>query len=421
SQVLAQVRETWVSALRHEWFPFPLMVEKLGIARSLDTQSVFQTMFVFHQTYGEHPEDLVRLAVGAGDVRIRLGKLLLEPLPVEQESAQFDLVLTVGEGSKGLQASFTYNSALFEPDTVARWARSFVALLRSAIVSPETLITCLPILDKTEHKLLVEEFNRRELAYDREQTVHARIAEQARMRPEAVAVRHGEGRTSYKELNVRANQIARYLQRLGAGRESIVAVCLQRTPELIAAMLGIWKAGAAYLPLDPQYPQERLGFMLADAGAQVVITLASLRERVNGTGAAVLCLDEIAGQIEAESGAEIAGPIESANLAYLIYTSGSTGVPKGVMLAHQNAISFVRWAETAFTRDELSGVLAATSICFDLSVFELWAALSCGGTVILVDGVLSWCEGLRDGRDAGHVRLINTVPSAMTQLIEQGL
>src|SRR6185437_11120247 len=194
-----------------------------------------------------------------------------------------------------------------------------------------------------------------------------------------------------------------------------------RTPELIAAMLGIWKAGAAYLPLDPQYPQERLGFMLADAGAQVVITLASLREGVNGTGAAVLCLDEIAGQIEAESGAEIAGPIESANLAYLIYTSGSTGVPKGVMLAHQNAISFVRWAETAFTRDELSGVLAATSICFDLSVFELWAALSCGGTVILVDGVLSWCEGLRDGRDAGHVRLINTVPSAMTQLIEQGL
>src|SRR5262249_10089985 len=155
---------------------------------------------------------------------------------VEQESAQFDLVLIIGEGSNGLEASFTYDSALFEPDTVARWARSFVALLRSAVASPETSITCLPILDKTEQKLLVEEFNRRELAYDRGQTVHARIAEQARMRPEAVAVRHGESRVSYKELDAQANQIAQYLQRLGAGTENIIAVCLQRTPELIAAM-----------------------------------------------------------------------------------------------------------------------------------------------------------------------------------------
>ena len=195
---------------------------------------------------------------------------------------------------------------------------------------------------------------------------------------------------------------------------------MRRSPEMVVAMLGIWKANAAYVPLDPQYPEERLRFMLEDADAKAVITEESLKERVGGTSATVLSWEGAREQIDKESNEKVGRPACSLQLAYLIYTSGSSGVPKGVMLTHRNAVSFVAWARQTFTEEEFSGVLAATSICFDLSIYELWATLSCGGTVVLADDVISWWESLQGGRVTNRARLLNTVPSAVAQLIEQG-
>ena len=216
------------------------------------------------------------------------------------------------------------------------------------------------------------------------------------MKPASTAIVWGETQISYTELNARANQVARHLARLGVRKEDLVGVCMRRSPEMVVAMLGIWKANAAYVPLDPQYPEERLRFMLEDANARVVITEEILSEKVWGMDTAVLCFDRDREQIEAESREEINEAASSRQLAYLIYTSGSSGVPKGVMLAHKNAMSFVAWAKRTFTEEEFSGVLATTSICFDLSIFELWATLSCGGTVVLADDVLGWWESLRE-------------------------
>jgi amino acid adenylation domain-containing protein len=193
---------------------------------------------------------------------------------------------------------------------------------------------------------------------------------------------------------------------------------MRRTPEMIAAMLGVWKAGAAYVPLDHQYPHERLRFMLEDAGAKAVLTEQELRSKVEGTAAWVVTLNEIS-ELKQESSAAMVGTFISGQLAYLIYTSGSTGIPKGVMLTHHNILSFVAWARHTFSPEEFSGVLAATSICFDLSIFELWATLSCGGTVILVENILQWCDAWPHATTQPQVRLINTVPSAMEKLLER--
>jgi len=184
-------------------------------------------------------------------------------------------------------------------------------------------------------------------------------------------------------------------------------------------MLAVWKAGGTYLPLDPQYPQARLQLMLREVGARQVLTESDFEHMFDSAAHRILLLDQIQEQVRRQSPERLALKSNSQQIAYVIFTSGSTGVPKGVMLTHRSVMAFVTWVRSAFDDDELRGVLATTSVCFDLSVFELWATLSCGGTVVLAPDVLQWWEASRNGQ-AFPVRLINTVPSAMATLVERG-
>jgi non-ribosomal peptide synthetase component F len=234
--------------------------------------------------------------------------------------------------------------------------------------------------------------------------------------PEAVAVVCGEARLSYRELNARANQLADYLRALGVGPEVRVGICLERSLELMVGLLGILKAGGAYVPLDPSYPKERLTFMLADADVAVLVTQARLQESLPAHAAEVVCLDTDWETVAWESEANPASGVTAANLAYIIYTSGSTGRPKGVAIEHRSAVSLLEWAGELFTPAQLAGVLASTSICFDLSIFELFVPLSWGGKVILGQNVLHLPTLLA----AREVTLVNTVPSAMIELLRVG-
>ena len=420
TEFLSQVRNRVAKAFAHELYPFSLMVEQLGIVRDPAVPPIFQSAFVFQQTYGGHSEDFVRFALGQPQAQVTLGGLQLEHVAVEQRTAQFDLTLTVGEGPDGIVGAWEYSSDLFEKATIARWAECFSILLEEIISHPDISVSQLPILSGSQYDQLVEELNRTKLEYDSGQCLHELIEEQAKTKPASTAIVYRETELSYTELNERANQVARYLLRSGVRKEDLVGVCMRRSPEMVVAMLGIWKANAAYVPLDPQYPEERLRFMLEDADAKAVITEESLKERVGGTSATVLSWEDAREQIDKESNENVGRPACSLQLAYLIYTSGSSGVPKGVMLTHRNAVSFVAWARQTFTEEEFSGVLAATSICFDLSIYELWATLSCGGTVVLADDVINWWESLQGGRVTNRARLLNTVPSAVAQLIEHG-
>ena len=416
--LLAQVRGKVLGALVHQDFPFPLLVERLQPQRDPSSSPLFQALFVMQGEIAG--ASLGLFALGESGAVFETNALTLKSISLGEEASQFDIALQACEAQEGIVLRFQYNTDLFEQTTIARWAERFSVLLEGIVSSPETLVSRLRILSGSERATLVEELNRAQLEYDHEACLHELIEKQAGLRPADVAVVQGENQLSYKQLNDRANQVARFLVGLGVQNEDLVGICMRRSPEMLVAMLGVWKANAAYIPLDPQYPKERLRFMLDNSDARVVITESNLRGKLEVGETIVLCMDLEGEQIGRQSTDRINAISNSQQSAYLIYTSGSSGVPKGVMLAHRNTAAFVAWARGAFTEEEFSGVLATTSICFDLSVFELWATLSCGGTIVLADDLLEWWESLRDGKIPNRVHLMNTVPSAIAKLIEQG-
>ncbi|MFF4892854.1 amino acid adenylation domain-containing protein [Micromonospora chersina] len=238
--------------------------------------------------------------------------------------------------------------------------------------------------------------------------LHRMVAAQAARTPEAEALRHGDRTLSYRQLDEAANRLARVLLRRGVTREDRVGVCLPRTSELVVALLAVLKAGAAYVPLDPAYPPARVAFMAADSGVRLVLTRADLAGRFPDTAVAVDRLDP------AGDATDPAAPSAPEDLAYVIYTSGSTGRPKGVAIEHRSASVLMHWVRQTFDDAELGGLLAATSVCFDLSVFEIFGPLCWGGRVLLVDDVLALAA---PGADRLPVTLVNTVPSAMGELL----
>jgi amino acid adenylation domain-containing protein len=258
-------------------------------------------------------------------------------------------------------------------------------------------------------------WNRTEADYPAASCIHALFEAQVERTPDAVAVIHEDTRLTYRELNQRANRLAHHLRRLGAGPDVRVGVCLERGVELVATLMAVLKSGGAYVPLDPAYPAERLELMLEDSGAAVLVTQEKLRGLLPVAGGVhVVTLEGAAEEIAREDAGDPAGVRDSRNLAYLIYTSGSTGRPKGVAIEHRTTVALLAWAWGAFSPQELGGMLASTSVCFDLSVFEIFTPLARGGRVIVVENALALPRSVA----AGEVRLVNTVPSAIAALLD---
>jgi amino acid adenylation domain-containing protein len=340
----------------------------------------------------------------------------LTPIEIDSGTAKFDLTLFVEETQEGLQATFEYNTGLFEAETISRMLVHFQTLLESIVADDRRRVTELPLLVESEQQQLLYDWNETDSEYVREQLLHEWFEEQVARTPGAIALEYEEEQLSYAELNERANQLAHYLQRLGVSREARVGVMLERRPAMLIGLLAALKAGCAYVPLDPQYPQERVRFMLADAEVQVLLTESGLRERVRESTVTVVYVDQEGEVIGTESRENPGVRVAAENLAYVIYTSGSTGIPKGVAITHGSATAFLHWSIEFFTVEKLQAVLASTSINFDLSVFELFAPLSVGGRVILAENALQ----LGTLPAGGRVELINTVPSAAAELVRQG-
>ena len=267
-----------------------------------------------------------------------------------------------------------------------------------------------------ERRRILVEFNRTDRDFLRERTLHELFEAQAARTPDSPAVYFGNQMVTYRELSARANRLARRLSKLGVGPETLVGVCLDRSLEMLISLLATLKAGGAYVPLDPGYPAERLAFMVQDSEAAVVITQESFRPRLGSRR--LLVLDDESERLsiaseDAEDPPRLSSPD---NLAYVLYTSGSTGRPKGVALEHRSAVAFVEWALSVFGPQDLAGVLASTSISFDLSVFEIFTPLACGGSIVLGADALS----LPELPERERVTLINTVPSAMEELVRSG-
>jgi amino acid adenylation domain-containing protein len=394
--LLGRVRESALSAYAHQDLPFERLVEELHPERDLSRSPLFQVMFSLDPMQG-------------GELSPGLG---CELLGVDTGTAKFDLSLFLEQEEGGLRAVLEYATDLFDAPTVARLGRSYLRLLAGLVEEGAGLrVSGLPLLGEAERWQILGEWNEPRTPAVAETCLHDLVAAQVARTPEAVALVYGHERLTYRELGFRAGRLARRLAALGVGPEVRVGVCLSRTPALVTTLLGILQAGGAYVPLDSNYPQERLGFMLEDAGAAVVVTERALASRLPESQARMLMLDE-----EPEDSAPEAEPRRAlpGNLAYLIYTSGSTGRPKAVAIEHRSPVALVRWAQGVFDAEELTGVLASTSISFDVSVAELFVTLASGGRLILANNVLE----LPELPAAGEVTLVSAVPSAIAAMAD---
>jgi amino acid adenylation domain-containing protein len=410
----AQVRQTVLEAISHQDYPFPLLVEQLQADRDPGRSPLFQTMFVLEKSHLHSHRDISLSIANPFASLLQFGDLQAELLPIEQQTAQFDLSLMMEETNDTLAASLQYNTDLFTKATAVQMSKHFQMILAGIAQNKNTTVARLALLTPEEIQQF-KQWNSTQREYPPQQVLHTRFQEQVKRTPHAPALLVGEEQFSYEQLNQRANRLAHLLGSLGVGPERLVAICLPRTADLLIAIFATLKAGGAYVPLDPNYPADRLAFILGDTQPQVVLTQRRLLANLPPVHAP-LCLDEweecLANQPEHDPAITVA----PANLAYLIYTSGSTGRPKGVAITHANATAFIEWATHFFTREHFDGVLAATSVCFDLSIFELFAPLSCGGRVILAENILH----LPSLSAASQVSLLNMVPSAARELSRLG-
>ncbi|HEU4558483.1 MAG TPA: amino acid adenylation domain-containing protein, partial [Longimicrobium sp.] len=415
ADVLARVKERALGAQANQDIPFEQVVELLQPARSLSHTPLFQVVFSW--------QNAAALGLELPGVARASGRPAPAPAPESAPrqappaptTAKFDLTLTLSERGGRIIGAMEYATALYEHATVERWLGYFHRALEAMVADESRSVARLPLLPEPERRLVVEEWNATARPYPTGGLrVHDLVRAQAARTPGAVALSWRGERLTYAELQARANQIANALRRRGVGPEVRVGICLPRTPDLVAAMLGVLQAGGAYVPLDPAYPRERLGYMLEDARVTLVITDSVLADRLPHDTAALLLLDRDRDAIAAESADAPESGVGPENLSHVIFTSGSTGRPKGVMIRHSSVVDLLHWLRENVTDEERSSVLFSTSINFDVSVAEVFGTLAWGGKLVLVENAL---ELATVGEDVVHVSM---VPSAAAELLRSG-
>lgn len=332
-------------------------------------------------------------------------------------SENFEMFINAVDLGDKLILECQYNTDLFTAETIRRRLEEFETLLAGIANDPQQKIYELPILPADEKAQILTAWNQTQKELPQVQCVHQLFEAQVERTPEAVAAIFADQQLTYRELNAKANQLAHYLQTLGVGPEVLVGICVNRSLEMLIGLLGIIKAGGAYVPLDPAYPQDRLEFMFQDAQISALLTEEKLLAELPTSAANCICLDRDWPTIASYNQDNPTNQSSPANLVYLLYTSGSTGRPKGVAIEHHSPIAFIDWARSVFSPQQLAGVLASTSICFDLSVFEIFVPLSCGGKVIVAENALH----LPSLPALKAVTLVNTVPSAIAELVRIGI
>jgi amino acid adenylation domain-containing protein/non-ribosomal peptide synthase protein (TIGR01720 family) len=367
-QFLATVRQTTLDAQQHQDLPFELLVDELRPERNLSHSPIFQAMLVWENTRSSAP--------------VELAGLTMTPLEFDSGTAKFDLTLFLEDGARGLEAVWEYCAGLFDPDTIARIAIHFETLLRSIVADPSCPVGELPILTVAERRQLLVDWNATDEAAPETRCFHQLFEAQVERAPAAVAAEYGGESLTYRELNARANQLAYRLRAIGIGAESLVGLYCGRSLELMVAVLGVLKAGAAYVPLDAAYPRERLSFMLADAQAALILTQEELASRLP-EGAARLCLDTEWESVGAYPTGNVNTPSGPDDLAYVLYTSGSTGKPKGAQILHRGLTNYLTWAVRAYDVEGGSGAPVHSSISFDATITSWFVPLLAGRKVAL--------------------------------------
>lgn len=365
-QLLMKVLQTTTEAYDHPNVPFESLVEVLHPERDLSRTPLFQVMFDYQNTPLKFP---------------KLSKLAIEPQAIDGKMSRLDLTFELSETSEGIKGHWEYNTDLFAPCRIERMAKHFQNLLAAALKIPDQHLSELPLLSEAEQKQLVVDWNTTQAPYPSDKGIHQLFEQQARLTPDTTALIMGGETLSYRQLNQQANLLATHLRSIGVEGNSLVGICVERSLEMVVAMLGILKAGAAYLPLDPSYPEERIAYMLEDSQSSIVITHGNLSQRLSNFGVTVISLVQpLNGNSE---NPDIS--LNSDNLAYIIYTSGSTGKPKGVEVPHRSVVNFLCSMQREPGIQSSDVLLAVTTISFDISVLEIFLPLISGASVVIAD------------------------------------
>jgi amino acid adenylation domain-containing protein len=402
-ELLRRTRDTTLNAFSNSDLPFEAMVKHLKFERDPSRNPIFQVLL----------QVLPSTAPRIGDLDISSFHFDLKFAPV-------DLSLLLYEDVGGYWGRFEYCTDLFEAQTIRRLCGHYGGLLHAIVRDPDRSISMLPLLTDAERNQLLVEWNATKRNYPKNKCLHRLCEAQAEKTPDAVAVTFEDNQLTYRELNQRANQLAHYLRRLGVGPDVLVGICMERSLEMIVGLLGVLKAGGAYVPLDPEYPKERLGYMMKDSHAPVLLTQQRLVEKLPEHSSKILCLDndwKVIGQELSDNPINITG---MEHLAYVIYTSGSTGNPKGVMIPHGAITNHMLWMQETFPLNETDRVLQKTPISFDASVWECYAPLLVGARLVMArpgghqdGGYLAKLIGEQE------ITALKVVPSLLRMLLDE--
>jgi len=396
-QLLARVSAAVDSASHHQNVPWERLVEAVQPGRDVSSHPVYQALFCFEDSRSLPDSDW------------------------DHDGLKLDLKLQLRRVAEGLAAQFTYCADLFDAATIVRMAGHFRKLLEGIVANPDEQVSRLPLLTDAERYQLVVDWNSTAMEYARDRCVHQLFEAQAARTPDAVAVAF-EGRTlTYGELDRRVNQLAHHLIKLGAKPDGLIGICLERSLEMVVGLLGILKAGSAYVPLDPAYPRDRLSYMLENSEAPLLLTQAQLVENLPASGATVVLIDSHRPEITKQSHASPALTLDPENRAYVIYTSGSTGKPKGVEVTHRGVVNFLTAMAKRPGIEASDRLLAVTTLCFDIAGLEIYLPMTQGASFEIVSReVASDGNQLLAKLGSSGATVMQATPATWRMLLEAG-
>ncbi|EJR98785.1 non-ribosomal peptide synthetase (plasmid) [Bacillus mycoides] len=395
---IGRVSRKQSKSLRHQKYPFDLLLKQINKENNSNVRLFGTTI-----DYRDRDE--------SGDSLW---------IPNGEEMQDFAVHIENLTDIDSLQVHIDYRKELFSKEEINRFFKTMLAVIENTFKNPKQKVSEIEIISEEDKRKSLVEFNNPKLDFPPQVTIHELFEQQAMIYPNSIAVTYEKGKVTYRELNENANQLAHYLQKKGVGPDTLVGLCVERSLEIIVGILGILKAGGAYVPLDPTYPEQRLQYILEDAGIQLFVTQESLKElKWLPENIKSICLDRDRDEIGQESKTLPFSDVSSQNLAYVIYTSGSTGNPKGVMIEHHNVIRLFKSTDCWYQFNEKDTWTLFHSYAFDFSVWEIWGALLYGGKLVVVPYLIS-----RSPKDfyqllvEEEVTVLNQTPSAFRQLIQ---
>ncbi|WP_053375082.1 non-ribosomal peptide synthase/polyketide synthase [Paenibacillus sp. FJAT-27812] len=400
--LLASVKARMVQAYEHQHYPFDQLVEKLQVKQDLSRNPVFNTMFILQNT-DEQP--------------FQLENVKLSPFEAKETMTKFDLTLEATETQDDLAFVLEYSSKLFSPSTAQRMSKHLIELIRSAVQQPDVKLSELRLLSREEEHRLIHAFNDTATVYDTDaKLLHELVESQARRTPELPAIIAGQASLTYKEWNGQANRLARTLRAKGAGPDRTVAILANRSIEMTVAILAVLKSGSAYVPIDPDYPQDRIRYMLEDSGSELLLTQGEIASDIFYGGQTIDLLDS---SCYSEDDADLKKVNSPEHLAYVIYTSGTTGRPKGVMIEHRSIVNTIAWRAEEYRFSAGDRVLQILSYAFDAFAASFFAPMAAGGaSVIAMDEEAKDPLALKGCMTSQQITHFSTVPSLYAALLE---